>query len=307
MNRNKLIQWFCGLAICCMPMLANASNVSVIPSYDSASGDVEVELLLDHPPQKTSEFVFHLEYSSDKASFQKVEYTNARVASFASSKVGANGQVSGSAAIDFSEGKSPVKLYFSTSGEGSLEGLFNSITVGGEEVGPAKLVAFPFRGTPSPGPQSAPEKPIISGMNHSLAVHWSHAGDTVSSYRADAWIVSNSGDRVGPVASCIAGAGERTCIIHSLRNSRLYSVTVTAIYPDGTQLASVSSDPVIPASGVVNGSCNPNVRQNARVRALTPRQMCQKGRIAGYSSNGVSSTWLCVGLGHGSTQVCTAP
>jgi hypothetical protein len=308
-NTNKWIKNLCGLVIGCMSILANASTVSVIPSYDSASGYVEVDLLLNNPPQNMSDFAFQLDYSSAQANFLKVVYTNANVISYAGSKAGTNGQVSGSATIDFSKGNSPVKLYFSTLGQGTIEGLFKSITVGGQEVGPAALASFSFNGTPSstPSPEVAPDKPIVSGLNHSLAVHWTHVADTVSGYRADAWMLSNSGGHLGPVASCHAGSGERTCVIQSLRNRRLYSVTVTAIYPDGTQLASVPSDPVIPAAGVVNGSCNPNVGINALTRALTPGQMCLNGRITGYSSDGVTSTWSCVDLGHGETQTCTAP
>lgn len=289
----------------------NAANVSVTSYYDDVSGEIEVDLYLTQPPQQFNDLKFTLDYTSTQATFNRAEFPEANVTSYSSSKAGASGQVTGSATIDFGKGNSPVRLYFTINGQGSIDGVFNSITLGGVELGPATLSPFSFNGasniTPPTGATSAPTNLIVSGLNRSVAVHWMHATDTVKGFLAQAWLLSGTGQRIGPVAGCDGNVTDNTCVIENLNNGRVYVVTVSALYPDGTVVSSTLSPPVIPFPSIVNGSCNPNVGTTALTRALIVRQMCKTGRLSGYSSDGITSSWSCVGLGHGGTQTCTAP
>lgn len=289
---------------------ANASNVSVSSSFDRSSNEVEVVLAIDPPPHTAGNLKFSLDYSSDQATFTKAMFPNANVNSYASSKAGNTGQVNGSAVVDFTKGRTAVKLYFSTQGSGELTGVFQSVTVNGENMGPVKLPPVSFNQSALSNPateQVAASNIILNGMNHALAVHWSHPGDGVTGFRANVWVLQSSGQLTGPVASCDATGAERTCVISGLRNGRIYRTVVGALYPDGAPLMSSPSDPAIPFATNLNGRCLLRTLPTPPEKMLGSRQMCLAGRVTAYIHDGLTSKWMCVGLGNGDTQTCGSP
>ena len=310
MTIRKKAAWLvfaaCGLFL----SQAHASNVTVSSSLDRSSNLIEIVLAINPSPSTLSNFKFSLDYSADQASFTKAIFPSADVNSSANSSVGGIGQVNGSAVVDFKKGSTAVKLYFSTQESGVLTGNFQSVMLDGKEIGPVKLPAVSFNPSAVTKPSSDPVAAsdiIVNGMNHSLGVHWSHLGDTVTGFRAEAWMLQSTGQLSGPIASCDAKATERTCVISGLQNGRIYRVLVAAIYPSGTLLMSNVSDPAIPFTTNLNGRCPLRALVPPPKKVLGSRQMCLKGKVSAYTHDGVSSRWICVGLGHGGSQTCGSP
>jgi hypothetical protein len=300
--------WLAGLLM--TSNVVGAADVFLSNSVDPTSGVVEIDLSIYPPPTSVSEFKFILNYNGDSASFTKAIFANATVTSYASSKTGASGQVNGGAFVDFRKGASAVKLYFSTQSTGILTGIFQSISVDDNEMGPIPLSSIAFNGSMPPAATSAPVAPkdiIVSAMNQALAIDWFHPDDNVSGFRAEAWLLQNNGQAMGSVALCDATGTERQCIISGLQNGRSYKVTISSIYPDGTFLSSAFSDPSIPSSRNVNGLCPSTPLTSPREADLRSESLCLKGKLAAYSFDGVSAHWSCVGLGHGETQACRSP
>lgn len=285
------------------------ADVVVSNAFDPATGIVEIGLSIDPTPNALSHFKFGLNYSAELATFTKASFPNANITSYAGSQAGSSGLVSGEAEVDFTKGNTAVKLYFLAQGPGSLTGAFQSILVDGKEMGPITLPNTSFNGyvPPTPTTASVSRKDIIaSGINHALGVHWSHPQDGVSGFSAEAWVLQSSGQMTGPVAHCDVSGTERMCIIPGLRNGRIYKAIVKSIYPDGTILSSDMSDPAIPFPTNVNGRCSARLVFKPE-KPLSSRRMCQKGQISTFTFDGVTARWLCVGLGHGETQMCGSP
>ena len=285
------------------------ADVVVSNAFDPATGIVEIGLSIDPTPNALSHFKFSLDYNSETATFTKADFPNANVTSYAGSQAGSSGQVSGDADVDFTKGNTAVRLYFLAQGPGSLTGAFQSILVDGKEMGPIPLPNTAFNGyVPStPTTASVSRKDIIaSGINHALGVHWSHPQDGVTGFSAEAWVLQSSGQVTGPVAHCDVSGTERMCIIPGLRNGRIYKAIVKSIYPDGTILSSDMSDPAIPFPTNVNGRCSTRLVFKPE-KPLSSRRMCQKGQISTFTFDGLTARWLCVGLGHGETQMCGSP
>ncbi|MEY2696612.1 MAG: hypothetical protein RL333_750 [Pseudomonadota bacterium] len=290
------------------PSMAVA-DVVLSNAFDPATGTIEIGLSIDPTPNALRHFKFSLDYSSELVTFTMASFPNANTTSYAGSQAGSSGLVSGEAEVDFAKGNTAVKLYFLAQGPGSLNGSFQSILVDGKEMGPISLPNTTFDGYVPTTPTTATvsRKDIIAnGINHALAMHWSHPQDGVSGFRAEAWVLQSAGRMTGPVAHCDVSGTERMCIIPGLRNGRIYMAIVKSIYPDGTILSSDMSEPAIPFPSNVNGRCSTRFVIKPE-KPLSSRRMCKKGQISSYTYDGMTASWLCVGLGHGETQMCSSP
>lgn len=302
--------------------VVSAANLSLEGVYDESSGNIIVDVSMDGLVNDRVSLDFKMDYSAAAIKFIKAVYASNSVSSYSGSQAGSVGQVSGSAILNQISSNPVVRLYFGTTDPSTFHAVFSSIKFDDVEYGPREVpnltkpvddsdpVDPPIDDAEPPvtNSPSAPTDIKASGLNRAISVNWNHTNDGVIGFKAVAYRINRNGERSlpNPISSCEVYSDLGSCVIENVRNNKLYSVIVNAIYPNSIAMMSLPSNPVMPSSVNHGGICRRFFDLELKPVTSFSGPICRVGKPISFdSTGGFFPAWSCVGFGYGELQECT--